>query len=230
MIFIPFDRFQQRSSRAFELVTPLAEDLNRKLKQIYKGEEPSLSTYLQPIFRILDPKGKTILNLGCGCIYSPDSIMNPSRQFEPWLSRALHEYGANSIGVDRGDLSMEKFKGYSRELADLDSLKILPNASVDLACAYMLFDSPTAENALKARNYYRGQYFPICAEKPISLFQIIALQLERVLKPGACFLFDSCCVNESDYRNPFDRRKKKELIAEVKKLEDVDRYTPRKKA
>ena len=234
MKFMPFEGIREKYPKAIsKQVTPLAEDLNKKLKKLYRGEESCLSRYLSRVFTVIDPKEKTVLDLGCGCVDSPDSITSRllgmdgymRRQFEPWLLRALHEYGANCIGIDYGDLSAERFKGYSRDLTDLDSLKMLPDRSVDLACAFMLFDSPTSQLGLESRNYYRGQLFPASAEKTISLFQIIAIQLDRVLKPEGYFIFDSCCVDEDDYRNPFNRKK---MLAEIVKPSEL-KYRARKK-
>jgi len=54
-------------------------------------------SHLMKILSYSNPKGKNILDIGCGSINSMDNITN-TKIFEPWLARALSHMGANVIG------------------------------------------------------------------------------------------------------------------------------------
>ncbi|MEI6731270.1 MAG: class I SAM-dependent methyltransferase [archaeon] len=147
---------------------------------------------LAQILKFMDPRGKTVLDLGCGTI---NSFYNNSefRTFEPWLARALHEYGANAVGVDLGSLSSEEFRGYSLDLRDPKALDFLADGSVDAACAFSLFDSPTANGTgYKMAQSQKGrEYMDELMTGGPTLFQTLVPQLKRVLKPGAPFIYES---------------------------------------
>lgn len=120
--------------------------------------------------------GKTILDLGCGNNDFLDT--DPSlqtRQFEPWLCRALKIIDANPIGVDYGNLETETFTHYTINLAEPNCLAMLPDHSVDLANASFFFNSPIL-NFLLNLNQDRVR-------------QNILPQLERILKPDAAFIY-----------------------------------------
>ena len=149
----------------------LIDEMKSKLKKNY-GNQYLNGNFIECIFNIIDPKGKTILDLGCGSMYSEDSSEEP-RIFEPWLLRALHEYGSNCIGVDTGGLKDEKFEGYNWELCWDESLDSLKDNSVDLACAFNFFDSPAL--------FGTGR----------RTFKTLLPQLERIVKPGSYFIFET---------------------------------------
>ena len=122
-------------------------------------------------------RGKTILDLGCGSnqpSLEGGGIFNDST-YEPWLCRGLHLLGANPIGVDIGSLDGEEFTHHQVDLSRLDSLKEIPDGSVDLANAKQLFSSPFLIRFTKTN--------------PEDLRRNLHTQLERVLKPEAVFLY-----------------------------------------
>lgn len=120
--------------------------------------------------------GKTILDLGCGNNEFLDTDPSiPTRQFEPWLCRALKIIGANPIGVDYGTLENETFTHYTVNLAEPNCLAMIPDHSVDLANASFFFNSPIL-NFLLNLNQDRVR-------------QNILPQLERILKPDATFIY-----------------------------------------
>ncbi|MBW2975812.1 hypothetical protein KY347_00030 [Candidatus Woesearchaeota archaeon] len=121
-------------------------------------------------------KGKTILDLGCGCNYPAfESEGGPwDSMYEPWLCRGLHLLGANPIGVDYDALSGEKFKHYEVDLTASDSLSMIPDESVDLANARQLFSSVWLGRRGKNSEDLRRN---------------IHTQLERILKPRAFLLY-----------------------------------------
>ncbi len=151
----------------------LIDELESKLKTTY-GAHYLNGNFLETIFGITDPRGKTVLDLGCGSRNSEDSSSDPLR-FEPWLLRALHEYGVNCIGVDSGGLEGEKFEGYNWELCWDGSLDQLKDNSVDIACAFNFFDSPAL--------FGTGR----------RTFKTLLPQLERVVKLEGCFIFETTC-------------------------------------
>ena len=114
--------------------------------------------------------------MGCGsnnpCLEGGYIFNDP--QFEPHLCRVLHLLGAKPIGIDIGSLEGELFQHYRLNLNSSDSLRDIPDGSIDLANACQLFDSSFLRSRLKIN--------------PEELKRNLLPQLERVLKPGAYFL------------------------------------------
>lgn len=155
-----------------------AREITNRLDEKYKTNNfYSIQYKLDKILEFGDIKNKTILDLGCGSIYS--RLEWGDRIFEPWLSRALHDEGAKVIGVDLSGLDLEKFKHYYADLTEPDSLYFLKTHSVDLACAFSLFDCQKGKN------------------KNMNLFYHLIPQLERIIKPEGQFIFETLC---SGYR------------------------------
>lgn len=96
-------------------------------------------------------------------------IKGLNRQFEPWLARGLHILGVHVIGVDSA-VEGEPFRHYQRNLLKSDSLADIADESVDLANANALFSSPSVGS--------RGK-----------LWDAVAPQLDRILKPEAMFIY-----------------------------------------
>lgn len=119
-------------------------------------------------------EGKKILDLGCGSNTKSIEGEICDRTFEPWLCRSLNYLGANSIGVDIGDLTSERFEKIQTTLLNPNSLENIPDNSVDLAHASQLFTS----SFLWKQN--------ISSSK---LYETIIPQLERVLKQDAYFIY-----------------------------------------
>lgn len=147
--------------------------IRSKLEKIY-GEEYLKYDPLERIFSLTDPKGKTILDLGCGSKETHEETFS-SKVYEPWLSRALHELGANVIGIDLGSLEDERFTGYQINLTKENSLNFLKTNSIDIAIASSFFDSPALNH-----NYKSGP----------ETFKILLPQLERIVKNDGYFIFD----------------------------------------
>jgi len=118
-----------------------------------------------------DYKGKTFLDLGCGS-NTPEL---GDRVYEPWLCRALHHLGVNAIGIDLGELDGEQFTHHQTNLLERDSLRFLPDNSVDVANARQLFTSP-----LYLRHFM---------EDNVDLWEHLIPQLERIVKPEGTFMY-----------------------------------------
>ncbi len=99
-----------------------------------------------------------------------------SSLFEPWLCRILSSLGAQSVGIDCGDLSGEGFEHYEADLGAAGALDFLPSTSFDAAHDSRLFGSPE----FTARFAHRGDVLRIARE--------IARQEERVLREGGIIL------------------------------------------
>jgi hypothetical protein len=62
--------------------------------------------------------------------------------FEPWFCRILFELGAQTVGVDFGDLEHEAFAHYRVDLGKAGALDFLPDHSFDGIQDSRLFGSP----------------------------------------------------------------------------------------
>ena len=105
-------------------------------------------------------KGKRILDIACGSSTSkaPSSLFvnTPfgegeieiantgvfAAQFEPWFCRILSEFGADSVGIDLGNLDGETFEHYHVDLGQRGALNFLPDHSFDAVHDSRLFGSP----------------------------------------------------------------------------------------
>lgn len=181
-----------------------ASELERGVKEVVRrkyGESDYSRKLLElvPILHLLgDLEGKTILNLGCGAKESWDydlgsGITRKKRMYEPWLCRELHELGAKVIGVDGGASQGEEFEFHQLNLMSSGNfLDSLPDSSIDLACAFSLFDSPSL---------HRGR----------DLFEFFVRKLRTKVKPQGYFFFGA---EGTDY---CDKDKWQEFLANYAK-------------
>ena len=115
-------------------------------------------------------KNKVILDLGCGADPSNyKDTLGESARYKPWLCRALHELDARPIGIDKGNLSDEKFEGHSLDLTVQGALDFLPDNSVDAAISRLLFCATSLSEP--------------------QMEKMIEPQLERIIKPGGYFIY-----------------------------------------
>ena len=138
-------------------------NLSIKIKQ-----EPGLKEIIQQLLgRIYQAyglfstlKGQRILDIACGSNtskapsfifvdtpFGEHRIPIPSTegytaQFEPWFCRILVELGADTVGIDLGDLDGELFEHYNVDLGQPDALSFLPDHSFDGVQDSRLFGSP----------------------------------------------------------------------------------------
>ncbi len=124
-----------------------------------------------------DVKGKTVLDIGCGAKQSWDydlcKIGKERRYYDPWLCRVLQFFGAKTFGIDGGESPNESYTHIQGHLYRFsEHTERFPNHSLDLACAWGLFDSPS----LGIRR---------------ELFDTIVTRLEVKLKPEGFFVFDA---------------------------------------
>ena len=83
--------------------------------------------------------------------------------------------GADPIAVDLNRFGDESFRTYQADLSKSDALCGIPDNSVDLAHAKMFFTCPTI------------RYMGLDRDAK----EILKPQLERVLKPGANFIYSA---------------------------------------
>ncbi|MBN2112405.1 class I SAM-dependent methyltransferase [Candidatus Woesearchaeota archaeon] len=121
-----------------------------------------------------------ILDLACGSRTNPPDWGGDVR--EPWFCRALHHMEAHPIGVDIGELALEEFEHYKANLLEPDSLRCIPDNSVDFANIRDLFTSPMLN--------YIERMKPEYAELRKKLMQNIFSQLERILKPKGILFYN----------------------------------------
>jgi hypothetical protein len=132
-----------------------------------------ISSQLKYILEVLeDTEGKKILVLGCGSSY-PENYSCDRREFEPWLCRAIHYLGIDVIGVDIRTLEGEQFEHYRADLSKTGSLSFLGDHSIDLACEYKLFDSPT---------------LPRLGVREKTIVETVLGEVEPKLRSGSVFL------------------------------------------
>lgn len=170
MKLIPYSHEKVDSS---DEIIDIYFQINKKLESIYEVSRLQMFKFCS-IFQFGDPKNKKILELGCGSNNSKDNFTH-LRNFEPWLLRALKEYGAKPIGIDIGGLEDELFEGYSIDLINDRALDLFPNNSFDIVCAYSFFDSP-----------FLGHH-----HNPKIIFNKLIPQLERIIKSEGYFIFET---------------------------------------
>lgn len=156
-------------------VFPEKEYENHRDGNFYGWLGTKLRGQLAPFYDFLGEniQNKRILDLGCGSHRGTYESRNWDPPiWEPWLCRALTKLGANPIGVDIGDLSEERFEHYQINLLSENSLNIIPDNSIDITNAELLYDSPTLQEMPGGRN----------------LRDLLIPQLERVIKPEGFFI------------------------------------------
>lgn len=180
-----------------DLLAASLDDLDRSHSLIPKREaEPALADILEELYaRLLTAytslksvEGLRILDIACGSSSSraphqfhlrsakgrrPISSSAGNKYatiFEPWFPRILLTLGAEPVGVDRGDLSGERFEAHNVDLGQPGALDFLPSDSFDAVQDSRLFGSPE----------FRAQ-FPE-AEDRLAVAHEIVEQEVRVLK------------------------------------------------
>jgi len=153
-----------------EMISAMALPIGVKNDGISQG---MISSQLKDILEVLgNTDDKKILVLGCGSPY-PENYSCDRREFEPWLCRAMYHLGMDVIGVDIRTLEGEQFEHYQGDLSKPGSLSFLGDHSIDLACEYKLFDSPTL-----SRLGVREQ----------TIIETVLREIEPKLKSGSIFL------------------------------------------
>ncbi len=152
-----YERIRQLREKDSTLYQQLLKTLDEKYKL---GE----TTNEVPIILALDRvalawgslenvKGKRILDIGCGArseTFETDEFNKldvkegkaPSRSFEPWFCRALHELGADTVGIDIGNLKGEEFEHYEVNITKPGALNFLPDKSFDGINLHLVLSSP----------------------------------------------------------------------------------------
>lgn len=141
-------------------------------------------------------RGLDILDIGCGSVETAkEERPSEPRHFEPWMARFLQSVEARVVGIDIGDLSKERFRGYSIDLSKFDALNFLSSSSFDIVHMRSLLDkdapSPELEGTL-ARNMNRRDYEGR-AEYMISMMEMdveIRKQALRLLREGGVFIYN----------------------------------------
>ncbi len=174
-----FDMDYHLIVNAKQILKSIDENMTRKYGVLSDTANGNLLHRIGIINHLLgDIRNKTILDLGCGAKDSWDYSIHSEtskngRYYDPWLCRALHELGAKVTGIDGGRSTGEEFKFYEQNLMSsgklLDSLK---DDSVDLTCAFSLFDSPSL---------YGGK----------ELFHFFLERLDKKIKNDGIFLFEA---------------------------------------
>jgi len=124
-----------------------------------------------------DLKGKTILDIGCGAKNSWDyrdlGLAKVERFYDPWLCRITHELGAKVFGIDGASSPDEKYNHIQQNLLSFEEImEKFKDDSLDLACAWSLFDSPSL---------YDGR----------DMFKRAVKGLERKVKLEGFFVFEA---------------------------------------
>ena len=172
---------EKRHSRDLERHLEIT-DVLKKIKTDY-SMDPALEEELYPLIERIDRSyipinelpGKRILDLGAGSTsYSGDSAT--PREYEPWLSRALYELGAQPVAVDIGDLSQEKFEHHKVDLSKPGALNFMPSESFDGIIIRGLITSPLLQRMLDKPGIERMK-------------QEFLEQTKRLLKPGGKEIF-----------------------------------------
>ncbi len=156
----------------------IINNLSKKIKEKYGDVSPSELIKYQKVFCLLQGDfKKTILDLGCGSTGDSWDYHRcfKERYYEPWLCRMLHELKIKVVGIDCGKLDEEEFEHHSLDLHKSNSLSFIPDNSIDIAHARLLFDSPELERRLD-RN---GK----------TLNKLLMPQLERIMKPDGFFIY-----------------------------------------
>jgi len=159
----------------YDLTYPIIKSLQRKYHIRYSSILEA-SSQLELIVAATrgNLNGKKILDLGCGTD-PPIDTNYFGLPFKPNLCRLLHELKASPIGIDLGNLDNEEFEHYYVDLMEKDSLRFLPDSSIEVAIAIDLFTSPVFEEQYGIKTGKR-------------LEENLLLQLERIVRPEGYFI------------------------------------------
>lgn len=132
-------------------------------------------------------RGKTILDIGCGAKNSWDyrigGPVNTERYYDPWLCRATHELGATVFGIDGASSPNEEYTHIQENMLHFEEImKRFKDYSIDLACAWNFFDSPSLINKK-------------------TMFKQVVRGLERKVKPEGFFVFESIATGVFDKKD-----------------------------
>lgn len=108
-----------------------------------------------------------------------------SREYEPWLCRALSFLGADPVGIDLGNLDGEEFEHYQIDLSKPGALDFLPDKSFDFINSEAFGSSPQLE-------------MMTTGEERKEMGQEMKKQVERLLKDGGQTYFNNF-FEEKDY-------------------------------
>lgn len=141
-------------------------------------------------------RGLDILDIGCGSVETAkeERSCEPSepRHFEPWMARFLQSVGARIVGIDIGDLSKERFKGYSIDLSKSNALNFLPSSSFDIVHMGSLLDKDAPSPMLTrimALNQNMRRWDPTCMDMT-EMDVEIRKQALRLLREGGVFIYN----------------------------------------
>ncbi len=131
-------------------------------------------------------RGKKILSLACGyrgIIENPSSRW-PNYKYEPWFCRILKRLGADPVGIDIEKQKQENFTSYQRDLSILGAIdeETFPDHFFDGVDLQLLTTSPKFEDHLISKGRFT-------TSEMNKMFQEIARQIKRVLKPDGKVIF-----------------------------------------
>ncbi len=132
---------------------------------------------------LLDFKGKSILDLGCGSEKSHD-------QCPPWFCRATKEVGAQRVvGIDIASNNGEEFEHYQMDLTNPENLSMFGDESFDYANSSRFIFPPEKGAATSP------VLLAMTTSKQLgALPTIIQKQIERILKDGGIYMTDEGIV------------------------------------
>jgi hypothetical protein len=152
--------------------------LNKKYGKIAEIPRNRVQSRLAVIMHTLgDLRGKTILDIGCGAKnswdYNGSELARQERFYDPWLCRVTRELGAMVNGIDGGSSPDEDYIHIKTNMLQFEeALKKFKENSIDLACAWSFFDSPSLID---------GKL----------MFTRVVKSLEKKVKPEGFFIFES---------------------------------------
>src|SRR3989338_4987985 len=134
-------------------------------------------------------RGKRILDLGCGSMtggeHLGEHLGEHMKEFEPWFCRAIHELGANAVGVDGGCSPDEEFEFHHLDLVDPGALRIFKDHSFDAIHSRGLVDSPAFADSLVKAEKFRQGFLPK-----------LGAEIRRMLKPEGKLLMMVTSTND----------------------------------
>lgn len=126
--------------------------------------------------------GKRILDVGCGSKESADVHTVSPGTYEPWVCRALHEAGAEAVGIDIGTLAGEEFEHYEKDILAPDTYAFFADESFDGVSASSLFDSPALFHRALSNDVNKAR-------------EIFMKEATRILRPGGVLV-----IAQGDFR------------------------------
>lgn len=179
MIQIPYNSSSARKGEgSFEQAHKIIGEYLKYVPEEFRESTTSLSLMRQLPFVLRacngDLRGKKILDLGCGSIFTRSFMENFEGYkgfYEPWLCRFLKYAEAVPVGVDINDNLSETFENYKIDLTQEGCFSGFPDSSFDVAHAGSFFTLHNLED-------YSG------------VKDNLIVQLERIVKPDGAFVFE----------------------------------------